>query len=37
MNKPVTVTGVVLTGTEASNYALTQPTGLTADITANGP
>ena len=33
-DKPVTVTGVVLTGTEASNYALTQPTGLDADVTA---
>ncbi|NBU95985.1 MAG: hypothetical protein EBS20_08880 [Actinobacteria bacterium] len=28
----VTVTGVALTGTNASSYLLTQPTGLTADI-----
>ena len=31
--KPVTVTGVVLTGAQSGNYSLTQPTGLTADIT----
>jgi trimeric autotransporter adhesin len=30
----VSVTGYSLTGTSASNYSLTQPTGLTADITA---
>ncbi len=30
---PVTVSGLSLTGTEATNYTLTQPTGLTADIT----
>ena len=32
--KPVTVTGYTLAGTAASNYSLTQPTGLTGDITA---
>jgi hypothetical protein len=32
--KPVTVTGVTLGGTHAANYTVTQPTGLTADITA---
>ncbi|AMB44414.1 YDG domain-containing protein [Methylobacterium sp. AMS5] len=31
-NKPVTVTGYTLTGTDAGNYTLVQPTGLTADI-----
>ena len=32
--KPVTLTGsYTLTGADANNYALTQPTGLTADIT----
>jgi outer membrane protein OmpA-like peptidoglycan-associated protein len=31
-NKPVSVSGVVLTGPEASRYVLTQPTGLTATI-----
>ena len=31
-NKPVTVTGYALTGADAGNYALTQPTGLTASI-----
>ncbi len=30
---PVTVSGYALTGTKASNYALSQPTGLTAAIT----
>ena len=30
---PVTVSGYTLTGTKASNYALSQPTGLTAAIT----
>jgi putative cell wall-binding protein len=30
----VTVTGVALSGTDAGNYSLTQPSGLTADITA---
>jgi hypothetical protein len=32
--KPVTVTGLSLTGTAAGNYSLTEPAGLTADITA---
>ena len=32
-NKPVTISGYTLTGTKASNYALSQPTGLTAAIT----
>ena len=32
-NKPVTVAGLTITGTDAGNYTLTQPTGLTADIT----
>jgi 2',3'-cyclic-nucleotide 2'-phosphodiesterase (5'-nucleotidase family) len=32
--KPVTVTGYTLAGTAAPNYTLTQPSGLTADITA---
>ncbi|TFZ54812.1 filamentous hemagglutinin N-terminal domain-containing protein [Methylorubrum sp. Q1] len=31
-NKPVTVTGYTLSGTDAGNYTLVQPTGLTADI-----
>jgi outer membrane protein OmpA-like peptidoglycan-associated protein len=31
-NKPVTVTGVTLTGAQASRYVLTQPAGLTATI-----
>ena len=31
--KPVTVSGFGLTGTDAGNYAIVQPTGLTADIT----
>jgi hypothetical protein len=30
---PVTISGYALTGTKASNYALSQPTGLTAAIT----
>ena len=30
----ITVTGYTLTGANAANYTLTQPTGLTADITA---
>ena len=34
--KPVTVTGVDLAGAAAGNYTVTQPTGLTADITAKG-
>ncbi len=32
--KPVTVTGYTLSGTKATNYSVTQPTGLTAEITA---
>ena len=35
-NKPVTVTGYTLTGSSSGNYTLTQPTGLTADITPKG-
>ncbi|MCK9417911.1 MAG: YDG domain-containing protein [Nitrospirae bacterium] len=31
--KAVTVTGVVLSGTDAGNYTVTDPAGLTADIT----
>ena len=31
--KPVTVTGLALSGAESTNYSLTQPTGLTANIT----
>ena len=31
----VTVSGYTLAGTKAANYTLTQPTGLTADITAS--
>jgi hypothetical protein len=31
--KPVTVVGVVLGGTDAGNYTLSQPSGLTANIT----
>jgi outer membrane protein OmpA-like peptidoglycan-associated protein len=33
-NVAVTVTGVTLTGTKASSYSLTQPTGVTANITS---
>ncbi|MEO8769404.1 MAG: YDG domain-containing protein [Ferruginibacter sp.] len=32
-SKPVTVTGYTLSGTDAGNYSVTQPAGLTADIT----
>ena len=32
--KPVTVTGVSLSGGDAGNYTVSQPSGLTADITA---
>ena len=32
-NKPITVTGYVITGDDATNYALSQPTGLTVNIT----
>ena len=31
--KAVTVTGYTISGADAANYALVQPTGLTADIT----
>ncbi len=34
--KAVTVTGLALTGTDASNYSLSQPVGITADITVLG-
>jgi hypothetical protein len=34
VNKPVTVTGYSITGSSVANYTLTQPTGLTANITA---
>lgn len=33
-NKPVTVTGITISGADAGNYTLAQPAGLTADITA---
>src|SRR5205823_4532169 len=33
-NKPVTVTGVGLSGGDAGNYSVSQPSGLTANITA---
>ncbi|MFZ9400425.1 MAG: YDG domain-containing protein, partial [Opitutales bacterium] len=36
LNKPVFATGYVLTGTDAFNYDLLQPTGLTANITDSG-
>jgi len=32
--KGITVTGYTLTGTQATNYTVSQPTGLTADVTA---
>jgi predicted peptidase len=32
--KTVTVSGYTITGTDAANYSLVQPTGVTADITA---
>jgi len=32
LNKPVTVIGLALTGTDGTNYTLTQPTGITASI-----
>ena len=32
-NKAVTVSGLTLTGSASTNYTLTQPTGLTANIT----
>src|SRR5439155_1243461 len=34
--KPVTVTGVRLAGSDAGNYTVSQPSGLTANITAKG-
>ena len=34
MGKPVTVMGFTIGGADAGNYMLTQPAGLTADITA---
>ena len=34
--KPVTVIGYGLTGADAGNYSLSQPSGLTANITAKG-
>jgi hypothetical protein len=34
VNKPVTVTGYSITGSSSANYTLTQPTGITANITA---
>ena len=36
MAKPVTVMGFTLAGADAGNYMLTQPIGLTADITGAG-
>ena len=36
MGKPVVVSGFALTGTDALNYAIVQPTGLTADINDPG-
>lgn len=35
-NKPVTVSGYTLTGSASGNYALSQPTGLTASILPSG-
>jgi YDG domain/MBG domain (YGX type)/Secretion system C-terminal sorting domain/The GLUG motif len=35
--KAVTCSGYTITGTDAGNYSLTQPTGLTADITQAAP
>jgi hypothetical protein len=32
-SKPVTVTGYAISGADAANYSLVQPTGVTADIT----
>lgn len=32
-NKPITVSGYTLSGAQAGNYSLTQPTGITANIT----
>lgn len=33
-DKPVTIAGIAASGTHGGNYTVTQPTGLTADITA---
>jgi len=33
LNKPVTISGLALSGTDSANYTLTQPTGITANIT----
>lgn len=35
-NKPVTVTGYTVSGADAGNYTVSQPTGLAANITAAG-
>ncbi|MFB9088587.1 YDG domain-containing protein, partial [Flavobacterium paronense] len=35
--KPITVTGYTISGSASGNYSLSQPTGLTADITAFSP
>jgi hypothetical protein len=35
-NKAVTVTGFSISGADAGNYSVAQPTGLTVDITAKG-
>ena len=35
-NKSVDVTGFSISGTDAGNYSIAQPTGLTVDITAKG-
>ena len=35
-DKPVTVYGVALSGADADNYTVSQPEGLTADITRKG-
>jgi hypothetical protein len=37
VNKSVSVSGYVLSGSKASNYTVSQPTGLTADIIKNTP
>jgi hypothetical protein len=36
INKTITVGGYSISGTAAGNYTLTQPTGITGDITAKG-
>ena len=35
-NKPVTVSGYTISGADSANYSLTQPAGLTANITPLG-